>query len=170
MVCHNTAPLFCVQYDLDGSAQLLMIGYDGIAKCTAVFQQHMSLVTFLECLENGLMPKGCLQPPLFYLKNCRKPKHITSESGLQDRQDPISLHHSTSDSTFNRLDKVSTHNHHLSKSSDNTDTLTDYIWNQVFTIRYGSRPVANDTLAAVVGSNTSILTGGNPGNILLRIW
>jgi len=138
-----------------------MIGYDGIAKCTAVFPQHMSLVTFLECLENGLMPKGCLQPPLFYLKNHRKPKHVTSESGLVDKQYPISLCHSTSDSM---IEKTSTDNYNLTKfpqSSDNSDALTSYIWNQVFTIRCGSQLVVKDTPA--VGSNTSILTGQNPG-------
>jgi len=132
-----------------------MIGYDGIAKCTAVFPQHMSLVTFLECLENGLMPKGCLQPPLFYLKNHRKPKHVTSESGLVDKQYPISL-----------IEKTSTDNYHLTefpKSSDNSDALTSYIWNQVFIIRCGSQLVVKDTPAVAVGSNTSILTGQNPG-------
>ena len=155
-------------FDTDDMAQLLLIGYDGIAKCTVVFQQHISGVTFLECLENGLMPKGCLQPPLFYLKNCRQPKHnmCTSES---NNQGAISLRHSMSDSTCNRLDKISTDNYHLAeftKSSHDAYPLTDYIWNQVFTIRFGSRPVVKDTPAALVGNNTSILTGGNPGKKL----
>ena len=50
------------------SAELILIGYDGIAHPPIVFTHQPSLFLFLECLENSLLPRGSLEPPLWYLK------------------------------------------------------------------------------------------------------
>ena len=50
------------------SAEMILIGYDGIGLPPLLFPHQPSLFLFLECLENSLLPKGCLEPPLWYLK------------------------------------------------------------------------------------------------------
>ena len=50
------------------SAEMILIGYDGIALPRMVFLHQPSLFQFLECLENNLLPRGCLEPPLWYIK------------------------------------------------------------------------------------------------------
>ncbi|KAL5477266.1 hypothetical protein EMCRGX_G024036 [Ephydatia muelleri] len=44
-------------------AHLILIGYDGIAHPTIMFYHQPSMFSFLECLENTLLPQGCLEPP-----------------------------------------------------------------------------------------------------------
>ena len=51
---------------------MILIGYDGIAHPPLLFPHQPSLFMFLECLENSLLPKGCLEPPLWYLKQASK--------------------------------------------------------------------------------------------------
>ena len=50
------------------SAEMILIGYDGIAFPPILFPHQPSLFMFLECLENSLLPQGCLEPPLWYIK------------------------------------------------------------------------------------------------------
>ena len=52
----------------EGIAKLILIGYNGIAYPPLHFPQPSSLIHFLEALENGLNPRGCLEPPLWFLK------------------------------------------------------------------------------------------------------
>ena len=47
---------------------MILIGYDGIAFPPILFPHQPSLFMFLECLENSLLPQGCLEPPLWYIK------------------------------------------------------------------------------------------------------
>ena len=51
------------------SAELILIGYDGIALPPLLFPHQPSFFLFLECLENSLLPQGCLEPPLWYIKD-----------------------------------------------------------------------------------------------------
>ena len=76
-VCSSVAHLHCHHHPVEegkmegegaGEATLILIGYDGIAFPSLHFPQPASLVHFLEALENGLQPKGCLEPPLWFLK------------------------------------------------------------------------------------------------------
>ena len=52
----------------DDSAKMILIGYDGIAYPRLIFSHQPSLFQFLECLENNLLPRGSLEPPLWYIK------------------------------------------------------------------------------------------------------
>lgn len=63
----NVAHLHCHKTP-GSSAELILIGYDGIAHPPIVFTHQPSLFLFLECLENSLLPRGSLEPPLWYLK------------------------------------------------------------------------------------------------------
>lgn len=72
-------------YFLGKSAEMILIGYDGIAFSPILFPHQPSLFMFLECLENSLLPQGCLEPPLWYIKT-----HATKVSQLI-----LSTHHTT---------------------------------------------------------------------------
>ena len=54
--------------NLGRTAEMTLIGFDGIAYPSIVFSHHPSLFHFLEHLENSLLPQGCLLPPLWYIK------------------------------------------------------------------------------------------------------
>lgn len=45
-----------------------MIGQDGVHKSPITFPRGGHLLAFLSCLENGLMPYGQLDPPLWSQK------------------------------------------------------------------------------------------------------
>eukprot|EP00731_Ephydatia_muelleri_P022689 Em0015g272a len=71
-------------------AHLILIGYDGIAHPTIMFYHQPSMFSFLECLENTLLPQGCLEPPLWYLKEQHlkgKPLHIGAMMGLVEHEE-----------------------------------------------------------------------------------
>lgn len=59
------------------SAEMILIGYDGIAFPPILFPHQPSLFMFLECLENSLLPQGCLEPPLWYIKTHATKVHIS---------------------------------------------------------------------------------------------
>ncbi|KAK3737452.1 hypothetical protein QZH41_008338 [Actinostola sp. cb2023] len=48
-----------------GSAGVILIGQDGVQRPPIYFPTPGSLLSFLNCLENGLHPNGQLDPPLF---------------------------------------------------------------------------------------------------------
>ena len=145
-----------------------MVNFDGVAIATIIFQHHSSVLSFLECLESGLLPKGCLQPPLFYLKT----HHQTQR---KDKSDPdlsngiitthlVSLKQSNANLHLNTAspDPPVTVPHSSTEVSDASDNTTDHIWNQVFAVRCGSRPVPSMP-QPMNGKKSSILMGEKPG-------
>ena len=48
---------------------MILVGYDGIATPPLIFHHQSSLLALLECIDTGLLPQGCLEPPLWFLKN-----------------------------------------------------------------------------------------------------
>ena len=55
----------CISILLAGSAGVILIGQDGVQRPPIYFPTPGSLLSFLNCLENGLHPNGQLDPPLF---------------------------------------------------------------------------------------------------------
>lgn len=62
------------------SAELILIGYDGIAHPPLLFPHQPSFFMFLECLENSLLPQGCLEPPLWYIKDKTNKVGVANQS------------------------------------------------------------------------------------------
>jgi hypothetical protein len=58
--CHRTK---------DNQYYMILVGYDGIAIAPLIFHHQSSLLAFLECVDSGLLPQGCLEPPVWFLKN-----------------------------------------------------------------------------------------------------
>ena len=56
--------LHCHQQENDGT--VVLVGQDGVQRSPIHFPIGGHLLAFLTCLENGLMPNGSLDPPLFY--------------------------------------------------------------------------------------------------------
>jgi len=96
------------------SARMSLIGYDGIAYPSIIFSHHPSLFHFLECLENSLLPQGCLEPPLWYIK---EQTTKANKSNLGAALQMISGTSVEEERWFEGLEG----------------------WNQVFRVRYGSR-------------------------------
>ena len=48
---------------------MIFVGFDGIAKPPLIFHHQSTLLNLLECIDNGLLPQGCLEPPVWFLKN-----------------------------------------------------------------------------------------------------
>jgi hypothetical protein len=67
-VTHEVAHLHCHQKKGQEEAELIMVGFNGIAYPSLKFPKPSSLVMFLEALENGLHPYGSLEPPLWFLR------------------------------------------------------------------------------------------------------
>lgn len=142
-----------------------MVNFDGVAIATIIFQHHSTILSFLECLESGLLPKGCLQPPLFYLKTHhqtqRKDKCDPDLSNGIITTYPVSLKQSN---TLNAAspDPSVTVPHSSTEVADTSDNSTSHIWNQVFAVRCGSHPVPS-TRQPTNGKKSSILMGEIPG-------
>lgn len=142
-----------------------MVNFDGVAIATIIFQHHSTILSFLECLESGLLPKGCLQPPLFYLKTHhqtqRKDKCDPDLSNGIITTYPVSLKQSN---TLNAAspDPSVTVPHSSTEVADTSDNSTSHIWNQVFAVRCGSHPVPS-TQQPTNGKKSSILMGEIPG-------
>lgn len=49
----------------ENSGTLVLVSQDGIQKPPLHFPQGGHLLSFLSCLENGLLPRGQLEPPLW---------------------------------------------------------------------------------------------------------
>ena len=48
---------------------MIMVGYDGIASSPLIFHHQSALLNLLESMDSGLLPQGCLEPPVWFLKN-----------------------------------------------------------------------------------------------------
>lgn len=150
----------------------MIVNYDGIAIATITFQHYSSVISFLECLESGLLPKGCLQPPLFFLRNHhktqRKNKSDSSLSnGIITTRHPMSLKKSNSSLQLKSAspDPSITAPYSSAEVTNVSDDDTSNIWNQVFAVRCGSRPVAKKPFTSHQGDpkKSSILMGEIPG-------
>ena len=148
----------------------MMVNFDGVAIATIIFQYHSTILSFLECLESGLLPKGCLQPPLFYLKtHHRTQRKDKSDPDLSDRiitTQPLSVKKSNSNSQSKSAspDPSVAVPHSSAEVTNASDNSTCHIWNQVFAVRCGSHPVVTPQLAN--GKKSSILMGEIPGKFL----
>ena len=58
--------LHCHQQE--GSGSIVLVGQDGVMQPPIKFPRGGHLLSFLSCLENGLMPYGQLDPPLWSQK------------------------------------------------------------------------------------------------------
>ena len=58
--------LHCHQQE--GSGSIVLVGQDGVMQPPIRFPKGGHLLSFLSCLENGLMPYGQLDPPLWSQK------------------------------------------------------------------------------------------------------
>ena len=150
-----------------------MINYDGIAIVTVIFPHYSGVLTFLECLESGLLPKRCLQPPLFYLKNQpRTQRKNKSESDLSNRivtVHPVPHKGSSSSLQLNIASpdpSITVPHNSIEGTSPSSDDVcsSGHIWNQVFTVWCGSQPVAKK-LWPTDGKKSSILKGEIPGEL-----
>lgn len=56
--------LHCHQHGISG-ASIVLVGQDGVQHAPIKFPKGSHLLQFLTCLENGLMPNGQLDPPLW---------------------------------------------------------------------------------------------------------
>ena len=67
----------------DGYGLVILIGQDGVQRPPIRFPTSGSLLSFLNCLENGLYPHGQLDPPLFAprAKGLGLPRLIRSGTG-----------------------------------------------------------------------------------------
>ena len=53
----------------DNQYFMIMVGYDGIASSPLIFHHQSALLNLLESMDSGLLPQGCLEPPVWFLKN-----------------------------------------------------------------------------------------------------
>ena len=51
----------------------MLVSQDGIQRPPLHFPQGGHLLSFLSCLENGLLPRGQLEPPLWMEKTLESP-------------------------------------------------------------------------------------------------
>jgi hypothetical protein len=58
--------LHCHQQDSSGT--IVLVGQDGVMRPPIKFPRGGHLLSFLSCLENGLLPYGQLDPPLWSQK------------------------------------------------------------------------------------------------------
>lgn len=49
----------------ESGGTLVLVSQDGIQRPPLLFPQGGHLLSFLSCLENGLLPRGQLEPPLW---------------------------------------------------------------------------------------------------------
>ena len=152
----------------------MMVNFDGVAIATVIFQHHSTILSFLECLESGLLPKGCLQPPLFYLKTHhktqRKDKFDPNLSNGIITTHPVSLKKSNADLQLKTAspDPSVTVPHSSAEVTEASDSSTSHIWNQVFAVRCGSHPVLL-TPQPRNGKKSSILMGEIPGEFYIEV-
>ncbi|CAG2113344.1 unnamed protein product, partial [Medioppia subpectinata] len=93
--------LHCHQQE--GSGSIVLVGQDGVMQSPIKFPRGGHLLSFLSCLENGLMPYGQLDPPLWSQKGKgkvfpklrrkgrgstrnRKPKEVVEE--VEEEEEP----------------------------------------------------------------------------------
>ncbi|EEC03486.1 RAB GTPase-activating protein, putative [Ixodes scapularis] len=62
---HDIVYLHCHQQSSDTGGTLVLVGQDGVQRPPIHFPRGGHLLAFLSCLENGLLPKGQLDPPLW---------------------------------------------------------------------------------------------------------
>lgn len=55
----------CVCVSVDSGGTIVLVNQDGIQRPPLRFPQGGHLLQFLACLENGLLPHGQLDPPLW---------------------------------------------------------------------------------------------------------
>ena len=70
-VCSRCSTYVCtyMHCPVDNQYYMILVGYDGIAIAPLIFHHQSSLLAFLECVDSGLLPQGCLEPPVWFLKN-----------------------------------------------------------------------------------------------------
>ena len=155
----------------------MIVNFDGIAIATITFQHYSTVVSFLECLESGLLPKGCLQPPLFFLRNHHKTQRKNKSdsnltNGIITTRHPMSLKKSNSSLQLKTAspDPSITVPYSSVEVTTVSDDDSSHIWNQVFAVRCGSRPVAREplTLHQSDAKKSSILMGEIPGRLHTR--
>lgn len=160
---------FCIL--IGEKSQLVIVNHDGIPVVTVNFQHHSTILNFLECLESGLLPKGCLQPPLFYLKHHHKTqKKNRSDSDILNgtvNTHPVPMEKSNSSlqlkSASPDLELCMAVPHGPAKVVNSSEDSIG----QVFTIWYGSRPVVKKSLSSQFYNDkkSSILMGEIPGEL-----
>ena len=151
-----------------------MVNYDGIAIITVIFQHHSTILNFLECLESSLLPKACLQPPLFYLKSHhRTPRKNKFDHGLLNgivTTHPVTLKNSNSSLQLRpeSPDPSVTAPYSSTEVTIDSNDGTSHIWNQVFAVRCGSRPAVKKPLIPHPGDGkkSSLLMGKIPGELV----
>ena len=164
---HNN--LVCVKVARIGDrAELVMVNSDGIAATVIIFQHHYNIVSFLEHLESGLLPEGCLQPPLFFLRTHRmaqrKNKLDPDSSNRIISAHLVSLNKSNLKSTS--PDPSNSVSDSSVKDVNAPDNVIGHIWNQVFAVRCGSQPVVKKSPPSD-GKKSSILKGEIPGKFIM---
>ncbi|XP_019848772.1 PREDICTED: small G protein signaling modulator 1-like [Amphimedon queenslandica] len=97
-------------------SELIMIGYNGIAYPSLMFPQSSSMLRFLESLENALHPRGCLEPPLWFLRQQHQRNRPNSLSSTIKK---IAVYGSTEDPL----------------EATPTDWELPPVWSQVFRVR-----------------------------------
>ena len=121
-----------------------MVGYDGIAHPPLLFPHQPSFFLFLECLENSLLPQGCLEPPLWYIKD--KTSKVSRWAWLfGGRGSPVA---SCPLQAKNLAHKKGSNHRRTAKVKDEGEWFEAMeVWNQVFRIRYGPRPQTEEELS-----------------------
>ena len=157
--------ILCVKVARIGDrAQLVMVNSDGIAVTIIIFKNHYTIVSFLEHLESGLLPEGCLQPPLFFLRTHRMEQRKNKlDSNSSDRI--INAHLASlkrSNLKCESPDPSISVSDSSAKVASASDNVIGQIWNQVFEVRCGSHPVVKIS-PPTDGKTSSILKGELPG-------
>lgn len=120
------------------AAKLILIGYNGIAYPPLLFPQPSSLVHFLEALENGLHPQGCLEPPLWFLKQQHREKISVALSSALRSVLTIIMY---SIQCCLQLNGLCLHVCRSFSGDLSPDDDLPSIWNQVFRVRFNKRTV-----------------------------
>ena len=60
--------LFLLLLIADAGGTVVLVGQDGVQRPPIHFPRGGHLLAFLSCLENGLLPNGQLDPPLWFRK------------------------------------------------------------------------------------------------------
>lgn len=76
----------CTSLAVDSGGTVVLVSQDGIQRPPLRFPRGGHLLQFLSCLENGLLPHGQLDPPLWSQRGKVSPEvfYINSESNPQN--------------------------------------------------------------------------------------
>lgn len=135
-ITNDVAHAHCHQGAGHNESEIILIGYNGIAYPMLSFPQPSSLIHFLEAMENGLHPRGCLEPPLWFLRQPQKFRKRSDDATISSTIRNIAVHGSPTAPVP------------VSSMSLLNEEGFPATWNQVFRVRFSRQERVNgDTTA-----------------------